>query len=150
MKLTAVFEKAPEGYIGFVEELPGANTQGDTLDEVRRNLPEAVEIVLAANRALGGNASGQRHYSRAVAATGGMRRLDLVRLLQSHGCELLREGGNHSVFINHTIRKSATFPRDQRISGSQKYAKTLKSSNPRGSIYLTTEVSLSDCSKTRQ
>ncbi len=52
MKLTAVFEKVPEGYIGFVEELPGANTQGDTLDEVRRNLPEAVELVLAANRAL--------------------------------------------------------------------------------------------------
>jgi predicted RNase H-like HicB family nuclease len=33
MKLTAVFEKVPEGYIGFVEELPGANTQGATLEE---------------------------------------------------------------------------------------------------------------------
>ncbi len=31
MKLTAVFKKVPEGYIGFVEELPGANTQGKTL-----------------------------------------------------------------------------------------------------------------------
>ena len=50
--LTAVFEKVPEGYIGFVEELPGANTQGATLDEARANLAEAVQLVLDANRAL--------------------------------------------------------------------------------------------------
>ncbi len=52
MHFTAVFQKAPEGYIGFVEELPGANTQATTLDEARANLAEAVELVLAANRAL--------------------------------------------------------------------------------------------------
>jgi predicted RNase H-like HicB family nuclease len=52
MKLTAIFQKVPEGYIGFVEELPGANTQGATLDEARSNLNEAVELVLAANRAM--------------------------------------------------------------------------------------------------
>lgn len=50
--LTAVFQKVPEGYIGFVEELPGANTQGATLDEARANLHEAIELVLEANRAL--------------------------------------------------------------------------------------------------
>ena len=52
MKLTAIFQKVPEGFIGFVEELPGANTQGATLDEVRNNLNEAVELVLEANRVL--------------------------------------------------------------------------------------------------
>ena len=52
LKLTAIFEKVPEGYIGFVEELPGANTQGATLREVRSNLQEAVELVLEANRVL--------------------------------------------------------------------------------------------------
>lgn len=52
MQLTAVFRKVPEGYIGFVEELPGANTQGLTLDEARANLSEAVESVLDANRTL--------------------------------------------------------------------------------------------------
>ncbi len=52
MKLTAVFQKVPEGYIGFVEELPGANTQGATLDEARANLAEAFELVLEANRIL--------------------------------------------------------------------------------------------------
>jgi predicted RNase H-like HicB family nuclease len=52
MQLTAVFMQVPEGYIGFVEELPGANTQGDTLEEARENLREAVEQVLEANREL--------------------------------------------------------------------------------------------------
>lgn len=49
---TAVYRKVPEGYIGFVEELPGANTQGATLEEVRENLKEAVELVIEANRVL--------------------------------------------------------------------------------------------------
>ncbi len=52
MQLTAVFQKVPEGYIGFVEELPGANTQAATLDEARSSLAEAVELVLEANRVL--------------------------------------------------------------------------------------------------
>ena len=52
LKLTKVFQKVPEGYIGFVEELPGANTQGETLDQARRNLEEAIVLVLEANRTL--------------------------------------------------------------------------------------------------
>lgn len=52
MSLTAVFIKVPEGYIGFVEELPGANTQGETLEEARTNLHEAAALVLDANRTL--------------------------------------------------------------------------------------------------
>ena len=52
LQFTAVFQRVPEGYIGFVEELPGANTQGATLDEARANLVEAVQLVLEANRAL--------------------------------------------------------------------------------------------------
>ena len=52
LTLTAVFRKLPEGYIAFVEELPGANTQGDTLEEARENLREAVELIVAANREL--------------------------------------------------------------------------------------------------
>lgn len=52
--LTAVFQKVPEGYIGDVEELPGANTQGATLKEGEENLMEAVELVLQANRDIRG------------------------------------------------------------------------------------------------
>ena len=52
LKLTKVFQKVPGGYIGFVEELPGANTQGETLEEARANLEEAIALVMEANRAL--------------------------------------------------------------------------------------------------
>jgi predicted RNase H-like HicB family nuclease len=52
MKLTAVYQKVPEGFIAFVEELPGANAQGVTLEEARDSLAEAVELVLGANREL--------------------------------------------------------------------------------------------------
>ncbi|MEW6103312.1 MAG: type II toxin-antitoxin system HicB family antitoxin [bacterium] len=51
-KLTAVFEKSPQGYIGYVEELPGANTQGATLEEAKMNLIEAIQLVIEANRQL--------------------------------------------------------------------------------------------------
>ena len=44
--------KVPEGYVAFVEELPGANTQGTTLEEARANLEEAVSMVMDANREL--------------------------------------------------------------------------------------------------
>lgn len=50
--LTAVFEKSPQGYIGYVEELPGANTQGSNLEEAKANLVEAIQLVLQANRQL--------------------------------------------------------------------------------------------------
>ncbi|HYV27084.1 MAG TPA: type II toxin-antitoxin system HicB family antitoxin [Candidatus Eisenbacteria bacterium] len=52
LRLTAVFRKFPEGYAAFVEELPGANTQGATLAEARANLKEAIALVLEANRQL--------------------------------------------------------------------------------------------------
>jgi len=52
MEFTAVFRPVPEGFVAFVEELPGANTQGATLAEARANLEEAVRLVLEANRAL--------------------------------------------------------------------------------------------------
>ncbi len=60
MKLTAVFRKVPEGYVGFVEELPGANTQGETLEETRGNLLEAISMVMEANRSLVGSSGYDR------------------------------------------------------------------------------------------
>jgi predicted RNase H-like HicB family nuclease len=64
MRLTAVFRQTPEGYIAFVEELPGANTQGATLEEARANLAEAVELVLEANRALAKESIGSQEVIR--------------------------------------------------------------------------------------
>jgi predicted RNase H-like HicB family nuclease len=52
IKFTAIYEKAEEGgYVGYVAELPGANTQGETLEEVRENLKEAVSLLLECYRA---------------------------------------------------------------------------------------------------
>lgn len=51
-KFTAVFEQDGDWWIGSVEELPGANTQGRTLDEARENLKEAITLVIEANREL--------------------------------------------------------------------------------------------------
>lgn len=48
--LTAVFEKQGDDYIGYIEEIPGVNTQGATIDEVRANLLEALELILEVRR----------------------------------------------------------------------------------------------------
>lgn len=53
LEFTAVFRRDPAGgYAAYVEELPGANTQGETLEEARANLREAVVLVIEANRSL--------------------------------------------------------------------------------------------------
>jgi len=47
-EFTAVIEKRGRWYIGTVEEIPGVNTQGRTLRELRRNLKEAIQLIFAA------------------------------------------------------------------------------------------------------
>jgi predicted RNase H-like HicB family nuclease len=64
IRFTTVFQKVGEGYIGFVEELPGANTQGETLEEARENLQEAIELILEANRALAEKEIGEQEVIR--------------------------------------------------------------------------------------
>ena len=51
-QFTAVFEKRDSQWVAFIEELPGANTQGETLEEARENLIEATQLILQTNRAL--------------------------------------------------------------------------------------------------
>jgi len=52
LELSAIYLKTPEGYVATVAELSGVNTQGATLEDARRNLREAVELIIQANRAL--------------------------------------------------------------------------------------------------
>jgi predicted RNase H-like HicB family nuclease len=53
MNLTAIYVRCPEGgYAAFVEELPGANTQGETIEEARANLREATALVIEGYRLL--------------------------------------------------------------------------------------------------
>ena len=55
---TAVYRRVPEGYIAFIEEFPGANTQGASLEEARTNLREAVALVIDANREMAREGAG--------------------------------------------------------------------------------------------
>ncbi len=61
MVLTAVYEEVPEaeggGYVAYAEELPGAISEGETLEQARENLRDAIEELLAANRQLTGRSS---------------------------------------------------------------------------------------------
>ncbi len=122
LQLTAVFRKVPEGYIGFVEELPGANTQGSTLEETRTNLREAVELVIEANRTLAQEDAGPdviREPLNLQAGSAGRR--DLLRHLAAHGCRLLR--GRQSLDLRQPrqqegLERSASL-RDQQRPGPQ-------------------------------
>ncbi len=52
MQFTAVYQKHKKWYLGWVEEVPGVNTQGKTLKEAKENLKEALELVLEANKSI--------------------------------------------------------------------------------------------------
>jgi predicted RNA binding protein YcfA (HicA-like mRNA interferase family) len=45
-----------------------------------------------------------------------MKRKDLIRYLEAHGCEFLREGGNHTVYVNRAAQKSSAVPRHREIN----------------------------------
>jgi predicted RNase H-like HicB family nuclease len=68
MTLTAVFEEVPAseggGFVAYAEELPGAVSEGETLEEARENLRDAVEELLAANRQLSGSSSRGKAVTR--------------------------------------------------------------------------------------
>ncbi|MDQ2807804.1 MAG: type II toxin-antitoxin system HicB family antitoxin [Chloroflexota bacterium] len=61
---TAVFEQTENWWIAYVEELPGANTQGATLEEARENLREAVQLIVEANRELARNVTAGKSVIR--------------------------------------------------------------------------------------
>lgn len=65
LRFTAIYEQAEEGgFIGYVAELPGANTQGETIEETRENLKEAVTLLLECYRE-----EADDRFARAVNAT---------------------------------------------------------------------------------
>src|SRR5437867_4538330 len=92
MRLTAVYMKVPEGYIAFVEELPGANTQGETLEEARANLEEAVSMVLDANREMSEQSLAGADVIRESLILPAVKRTDRIRHLEQHGCKRHRQG----------------------------------------------------------
>jgi len=63
-----------------------------------------------------------------------MKRADLVRHLEAHGCQLLREGSNHTVYVNRAARRTSTVPRHREINDylAQKICKDLDVRQPGG------------------
>jgi predicted RNA binding protein YcfA (HicA-like mRNA interferase family) len=61
-----------------------------------------------------------------------MKRIDLIRYLQEHGCELLREGGRHSVYVNRKAGKSSAVPRHREVNDilAKKICKDLEVPEP--------------------
>ena len=51
-QFTAIYKKSRKWYLGWIEEIPGVNTQGKTLKEVKENLKEALLLILETNRTL--------------------------------------------------------------------------------------------------
>ena len=70
MTLTAVFEEVPAadggGYVAYTEELPGAISEGDTLEEARENLRDAIGLLVEANRELAGKRSPGQKVTREI------------------------------------------------------------------------------------
>lgn len=65
LELTAVFEEVPEGgYISFIEETPGVNAQGETLEEAKTNLLEALELIMDTQRMLAKKELGNKNVIR--------------------------------------------------------------------------------------
>jgi predicted RNase H-like HicB family nuclease len=102
-----------------VEEMPGVNTQGRTLAEARRNLKEALTLVLEANRALcekDRSPDTKREPITVTVSAFPVRRRDLLRHLANHGCVLLREGERHSIYYNPKTAATSSMPRHTEIN----------------------------------
>ena len=113
LQCMAVFRKVPEGYIAFIEEFPGANTQGASLEEARSNLREAVAMVIEANREMAReDADGGAVIREPITS----RRKAPVGHLARHGCAFLREGANHTLYINRAAKRVSTIPRHNEIN----------------------------------
>ncbi len=118
LKFTAVCEEAPKheagGYVASAEELPGATTSGETLEEAGENLRDAIERLLEANRELSRETQyGHRVIHGEIAVS--VPRNEPISLLREYGCELLREGAKHSLDVNRASHKTSTMPRHLEI-----------------------------------
>lgn len=67
--LTAVYRKSGRRYIGWIAELPGANTQAKTLSELKRNLREVALLIAQTNRALTEVAAGSKVTREEIAVS---------------------------------------------------------------------------------
>ena len=67
---TAVFQKKGEWFLAWIEEIPGVNTQGKTMKEARKNLREALSLILKENRSISIQRDSSAHREKFVVAVG--------------------------------------------------------------------------------
>lgn len=66
-EFTAIYKKDGNMYVGWVEEIPGVNTQGRTKKEVKENLKEALGLILETNQELNRPKRGERLFREPLA-----------------------------------------------------------------------------------
>jgi len=111
MDFAGVYLQVSEGYIAFVEELPGANTQGTTLEEARENLQEAILLVQSNNQMLADTSMiGYRTSNPADTRKVVPDAWDLERHLLSQGCSPVDRGRMHWVYHNPAQGQTSTIP----------------------------------------
>ena len=116
MGYTAIFKKMSNGwYFAQCEQIPGAMTQGETIEEAKENLKDAINLMLEDAKEDFRKACGSKRFIRRKIAMLQMKRNQLIKHLLSNGCVLKREGGNHSVYINVKTRKRNAVPRHNEI-----------------------------------
>lgn len=61
-----------------------------------------------------------------------MKRKDLIRHIEAHGCELLREGGSHTIYVNRVAHASSSIPRHREVNDflARKICRDLKVPEP--------------------
>lgn len=107
--LTAIFEPVEDGgYIAYVVEIEGAHAQGETLEEAKTNLLEALDIILDVRRELAQCSQTQLIPSSRKKTIGCMKLVDFVLHLDNNHCFLLREETNHNVYVNTHNHKMVT------------------------------------------
>jgi predicted RNase H-like HicB family nuclease len=115
MKLTAVFEPAKEGgYTCFVEEIPAAISQGETLREAKENLLDALKLVLECQRDLAEKVLSPNALREPIELAEAWNSATWSGTCAARGASF-REGGAHTVWLNSSNRKIASVPRHREI-----------------------------------
>lgn len=125
VKLTAVFEPAPEGgFTSSFEELPEVFSEGETIEEAEANLFDALKLVMDYHReqsrrkpprAVPSKTTCRRRRATRIRTRTSVKLNDLERHLRECGCRFEREGGNHTLWKNPANGNVAPVPRHREV-----------------------------------
>lgn len=99
-EFTLEYWQDDDWFVGRLKEMPGVFSQGETLEELERNIEDAYQIVA-------GNSGAAPRGARGVAGCG-VKRRDFIRELVDQGCSLARHGSRHDLYVNPTNVTQAT------------------------------------------